>query len=123
MARRGVLAMAAALATTAASASEVDYCSPAAIQTALSGKCPAHAQQCSGACKGYITTMLGSCPHFKHALHADDLGFITKRCGLSLDGSAGKGFYDLSAVDIEGNTVHLNRFHGKVSLVVNVAQF
>ena len=99
MARCGLLAMAAALAT-ASEASEID-CSPAGIQTTLSGACPVHMQHCNSACRRSITTMHSSCPHFKHALYADDLGFITKTCGISLNGGAHKasdGMFSLTVV-------------------------
>ena len=57
-------------------------------------------------------------------LHADDYDFIASECGLSdSSGQVGTGFYAMSAVDIEGNTVELSQYQGTVSLVVNVAQF
>eukprot|EP00897_Mesotaenium_endlicherianum_P004557 jgi/Mesen1/4129/ME000218S03240 len=34
-----------------------------------------------------------------------------------------QNFYDLSAIDIEGEPVYFSKFHGSVSLVVNVASF
>ena len=64
-------------------------------------------------------------------LSADDMSFIVDTCGIQRPGSkggrpdagAGTGFYSLSAIDIEGNTVDLARYQDTVSLVVNVAQF
>jgi hypothetical protein len=42
---------------------------------------------------------------------------------LAVTGTAGAGFYDLFATDIDGNVVDFAQYEGTVSLVVNVASY
>ena len=82
--------------------------------------------------RAFLTRQFGRCPSLVEGLSAADLSFMVDTCGMDRPSSSkadaaapsgGTGFYSLSAIDIEGNTVDFARYQDTVSLVVNVAQF
>jgi hypothetical protein len=122
MARSALATMTAALAASAAFAAETG-CDDADGALAASGF----------TCASAAAAVLNDCTFDMG--HSGLMGFGAGQmlseicpayCGIGCDAPAaqtGTGFYAMSAIDIEGNTVEFSQYQGTVSLVVNVAQF
>eukprot|EP01044_Picomonas_judraskeda_P016425 COSAG03_NODE_2918_length_2357_cov_7.547830_1_plen_157_part_00 len=80
----------------------------------LGSYCASDYARCSDGCRSFLTRQFGRCPSLAAGLSDADMTFIVTTCGIERpqvskgDGPAagsGAGFYSLSAIDIEGNTV------------------
>ena len=80
----------------------------------LGAYCASDYALCSDGCRGFLTRQFGRCPSLAAGLSDADMTFIVTTCGIERpqvskgDGpvaGSGTGFYSLSAIDIEGNTV------------------
>ena len=135
MMKVGALASLAAVVGTASAQSQCDgHASLNAFRSGLTSYCTSDYASCSSGCRSFLTRQFGSCPSLAQGLSDADMSFIVDTCGMQRpqtskpDGvppaaGAGTGFYSLSAIDIEGNTVDFSRYQNTVSLIVNVAQF
>eukprot|EP01051_Picozoa_sp_SAG22_P008684 SAG22_NODE_679_length_7944_cov_2.240408_3_plen_130_part_00 len=124
----GLAAMGVALAS-AQRADPSSSCAPSSFLAGVQMYCPADHASCPSACSHYLTQKLAACPGISAGLSSADQRFMRDAChktdaaAPAADGGAGQGFYALSAIDIEGNLQEFSSYMGKVSLVVNVAQF
>lgn len=125
MRRAAAVVMATALAAVDGQRTD---CSASAFLSGIQMYCPSDHLSCPRGCADFLTRRLGDCPGISASLSAADRTFLTRTCHKTdapapAPAAAGTNFYALSAVDIEGNEVQFSQYMGKVSLVVNVAQF